>query len=45
MIETHELPKKTKRPKNSILSNVKIKNTFNLNLNHWSEELEKVIHG
>jgi dTDP-4-dehydrorhamnose reductase len=44
-IQTHEFPTKTKRPANSILSNVKIKQMFNLNLSDWSQELEKVIHG
>ena len=44
-IETHEFPTKTKRPANSILSNVKIKQTFNLQFNDWSQELLKIIHG
>jgi len=43
-IETHEFPTKTKRPTNSVLNNVKIKNTFNLSFNDWSEELNKIIH-
>ena len=43
-IATHEFPTKTKRPKNSILNNAKIKQTFNLEVNHWQTELEKVIH-
>jgi dTDP-4-dehydrorhamnose reductase len=43
-IQTHEFPTKTKRPKNSILNNAKIKQTFNLEVNHWQTELEKVIH-
>jgi dTDP-4-dehydrorhamnose reductase len=43
-ISTDEFPTKTKRPKNSILNNVKIKQTFNLECNHWQTELEKVIH-
>jgi len=43
-IQTHEFPTKTKRPKNSILNNAKIKQTFNLECNHWQTELEKVIH-
>ena len=43
-IETHEFPTKTKRPANSVLNNVKIKNTFNLSFNDWSEELNKIIH-
>ena len=44
-IQTHEFPIKTKRPANSVLSNVKIKQTFNLSLNDWTKELEKIIHG
>ena len=44
-IQTHEFPTKTKRPKNSILNNAKINHTFQLSLNDWSKELEKVIHG
>ena len=44
-IPTHEFPTKTKRPANSVLSNVKIKQTFHLSLNDWSQELEKIIHG
>jgi len=43
-IQTHEFPTKTKRPKNSILNNAKIKQTFNLECNHWQTELEKLIH-
>jgi dTDP-4-dehydrorhamnose reductase len=43
-ITTHEFPTKTKRPKNSVLNNAKIKQTFNLECNHWQETLEKVIH-
>ena len=44
-ITTDEFPTKTKRPANSVLSNAKIKQTFNLQFNDWSQELEKVIHG
>jgi len=44
-IQTHKFPTKTQRPKNSVLSNDKIKQTFNLQFNDWSQELEKVIHG
>ena len=44
-ILTHEYPTKTQRPANSILSNVKIKQTFHLNLSDWSQELEKIVHG
>jgi len=43
-IQTHEFPTKTKRPKNSILNNAKIKQTFNLEFNYWQAELEKVIY-
>ena len=44
-IQTHEFPTKTKRPANSVLSNVKIKQTFNLQFNDWSQQLLKIIHG
>ena len=44
-IETHEFPTKIQRPKNSVLSNAKIKREFNLSLKDWSQELEKVFHG
>ena len=44
-IQSHEFPTKTKRPANSILSNAKIKQTFNLSFNDWSQELLKIIHG
>ena len=44
-IQTHEFPTKTKRPANSVLDNVKIKQTFNLSFNDWSQELNKIIHG
>ena len=43
-IQTHEFPTKTKRPKNSVLNNAKMKQTFNLECNHWLKELEKVIN-
>jgi dTDP-4-dehydrorhamnose reductase len=43
-IAANEFSTKTKRPKNSILNNAKIKQTFNLELNHWQSALEKVIH-
>jgi dTDP-4-dehydrorhamnose reductase len=43
-IQTHEFPTKTKRPKNSILFNDKIKHKFNLKFNNWLTELEKVIN-
>ncbi len=42
-IQTHEFSTKTKRPKNSILNNAKIKKSFNLTLNNWQAELEKII--
>ena len=44
-IQTNEFPTLTKRPKNSILNNAKIKQAFHLSLNDWSQELEKIIHG
>jgi dTDP-4-dehydrorhamnose reductase len=42
-IQPHEFPTKTKRPKNSILNNAKIKKSFNLTLKNWQAELEKII--
>jgi len=42
-IQTNEFPSKTKRPKNSILNNAKIKQTFNLELNNWQTGLERII--
>ena len=42
-IQTHEFPTKTKRPKNSILNNAKIKKSFNLTLKNWKAELEEII--
>ena len=44
-IHTHEFPTKTKRPANSMLSNAKIKQAFNLSFNDWLHELKKIIHG
>jgi len=44
-IQTHEFPTKTKRPKNSVLCNAKIKQAFSLSFNEWSQELNKIIHG
>ena len=44
-IQTHEFPTKTKRPANSVLSNIKIKQTFHLIFKDWSQALEKLIHG
>jgi dTDP-4-dehydrorhamnose reductase len=44
-IATHEFPTKTQRPANSVMSNDKIKQTFHLKFNHWSQELQKIIHG
>ena len=43
-ITTDDFPTKTKRPKNSILNNAKIKLAFNLECNYWKETLEKVIN-
>jgi dTDP-4-dehydrorhamnose reductase len=42
-IQTHEFPTKTKRPANSILSNVKIKQVFDLNFSYWKDKLSQVI--
>jgi len=42
-IQTHEFLNKTKRPKNSILNNAKIKRSFNLTLKNWKAELEEII--
>ena len=44
-IQTHDFPTKTKRPSNSVLSNAKIEQTFNLQFNNWLQELLKIIHG
>jgi len=43
-IKTHEFPAKTLRPKNSVLGNNKIKQTFNVNLTDWLQELKKLIY-
>jgi len=43
-ITTDEFTTKTKRPKNSVLNNAKIKQKFNLDCHHWQTELEKVIY-
>jgi dTDP-4-dehydrorhamnose reductase len=43
-ITTDEFPTITKRPKNSILNNGKIKQKFNLECNHWQRVMEKVIN-
>ena len=42
-IETHEFPIKTKRPANSILSNGKIRRTFNLEFGNWKNCLNQII--
>ena len=42
-ITTNEFQTKTKRPKNSVLSNVKIKQIFDLNLRNWQDYLSQVI--
>jgi dTDP-4-dehydrorhamnose reductase len=44
-IQTHEFPSKIQRPANSVLSNAKIKQTFDLSFNDWAQELNKIIHG
>ena len=40
---TDEFPTKTKRPANSVLSNVKIEETFKLNFSDWKDKLNQVI--
>jgi dTDP-4-dehydrorhamnose reductase len=42
-IQTHEFPTKTKRPANSVLSNAKIKETFELNFSDWQICLSQII--
>ena len=42
-IPTHEFHTKTKRPANSVLSNVKIKEIFDLNFSDWKDNLNQVI--
>jgi len=42
-IATHDFPTKTKRPANSVLSNVKIKQIFNLNFSDWQSCLSQAI--
>ena len=42
-IQTHEFPTKTKRPANSVLSNVKIKEIFDLNFSDWKDNLSQVV--
>ena len=42
-IQMHEFPTKTKRPKNSVLNNDKIKELINLDLDDWQKDLERVI--
>jgi dTDP-4-dehydrorhamnose reductase len=44
-IQTHEFPTKTQRPKNSVLSNVKIKQIFDLNFSDWQSCLSQIISG
>ncbi|MEL0224914.1 MAG: dTDP-4-dehydrorhamnose reductase [Gammaproteobacteria bacterium] len=41
-ITTDEFHTRTKRPKNSILNNAKIKQKFNLELSYWQKNLEKI---
>ena len=43
-ITTDEFTTKTKRPKNSVLNNAKIKQKFNLDCHNWQTEFEKVIY-
>jgi len=42
-IPTHEFPTKTKRPNNSVLSNVKIKEIFDLNFYDWRDCLSQIV--
>ena len=42
-IASHEFPSKIKRPKNSVLSNQKIKDTFGLNIKYWQEYLNEIV--
>jgi dTDP-4-dehydrorhamnose reductase len=42
-IQTHEFATKTKRPANSVLSNVKIKQIFDLNFNDCKDSLSQII--
>ena len=42
-IKTYEFPTKTKRPTNSILSNAKIRRTFNLEFSDWKNCLNQII--
>ena len=42
-IQTHKFPTRTKRPANSILSNDKIKQVFDLNFSDWKDNLSQVI--
>lgn len=43
-IKTSEFPVKAKRPKNSILSNEKIKRTFMLKFDNWESELDRIMN-
>ena len=42
---TDEFSSKTRRPKNSVLNNDKIKQKFGLNFNDWQMEFERLING
>ena len=44
-IMTDEFSSKTRRPKNSVLNNDKIKQKFGLNFNDWQMEFERLING
>jgi dTDP-4-dehydrorhamnose reductase len=44
-IMTDEFSFKTRRPKNSVLNNDKIKQKFGLNFNDWQMEFERLING
>ena len=43
-IKTYEFPTKTKRPKNSVLNNAKIKEIFNLELSCWKMGLKRIVN-
>tara|TARA_B100000035_G_scaffold315391_1_gene335740 strand:- start:21846 stop:22700 length:855 start_codon:yes stop_codon:yes gene_type:complete len=42
-IATYEFPTKTQRPSNSVLRNIKIAETFNLNFSNWLSCLSQII--
>ena len=44
-IRTEEYPTAARRPRNSVLSNNKLKETFDLALPHWESALEACLRG